>query len=253
MSGHSQFHNIMYRKGAQDAKRAKAFAKLGREILVAAKLGSADPQANPRLRAALVAARAENMPKDNIDRILKKAAGPENGANYEDVRFEGFGPGGVAVIVEALTDNRNRTVPEVRSTFSKFGGNLGDVGSVSFMFKRVGQIHFSKDSVSFDRLFDKAVEAGADDVEEWEDAFVVTCSVEVFGPVRDFLAEQIGEPLKSGLVWTALNETDCSIDTMRTLLKLLDALEDNDDVQKVFSNATCSEDVQKQLDAELGE
>lgn len=251
MSGHSQFHNIMYRKGAQDAKRAKVFAKLGREILVAAKLGSADPQANPRLRAALSAARSENMPKDNIDRILKKAAGPENGDAYEDVRFEGFGPGGVAIIVEALTDNRNRTVPEVRSIFSKFGGNLGEVGSVSFMFKRVGQLQFAKEATTFDSLFEKAVEAGADDVEEWDEAFVVTCPVEAFGPVRDFLVDQIGDPTKSGLVWNPLNETDCSLDAMRTLVRLIDALEDNDDVQKVFSNATCSEDVQKQIDEEL--
>lgn len=249
MSGHSQFHNIMYRKGAQDAKRAKAFAKLGREILVAAKLGSADPQSNPRLRAALSAARAENMPKDNIDRILKKAAGPENGESYEEVRFEGFGPGGVAIIVEALTDNRNRTVPEVRSTFSKFGGNLGDVGSVGFMFERIGRLSFAKDRTTFDALFEKAVEAGADDVEEEDETFEVSCSVEAFGGVRDFLTENVGDPLKSGLIWNPLNETECNLETMRTLMKLIDVLEDNDDVQKVFSNATCSEEVQKQLEA----
>lgn len=251
MSGHSQFKNIMYRKGAQDAKRAKTFAKLGREILVAAKMGGTDPSSNPRLRAALAAARAVNMPKDNIDRILKKATSAEDTESYEEVRFEGFGVGGVAVLVEALTDNRNRTVPEVRSTFSKFGGNLGDVGSVSFMFERLGQLLFPKDLTTLDALFEKAAEAGADNVEESDEFFEVTCAPDVFGQVRDALLENVGNPAEMGIIWSPLNTIDCDLDATRTILKMVNALEDNDDVQKVFTNLSCSPDVQQQLDQEF--
>lgn len=253
MSGHSQFKNIMYRKGAQDAKRAKTFAKLGREILVAAKLGSPDPQSNPRLRAALAAARAVNMPRENIDRILKKATSVENTESYEEVRFEGFGLGGVAVIVEALTDNRNRTVPEVRSTFSKFGGSLGDVGSVSFMFERLGQILFPKEGTTLDALFEKAAEAGADNVEESENFFEVTCASESFGQVRDALTDSVGAPSELGIIWNPLNTVDVDLETARALLKMVNTLEDNDDVQKVFTNLSFSSDVQQQLDAEFGD
>ena len=252
MSGHSQFKNIMYRKGAQDAKRAKTFAKLGREILVAAKLGSPDPQSNPRLRSALAAARSVNMPRDNIDRILKKATSVEDTESYEEVRFEGFGVGGVAVIVEALTDNRNRTVPEVRSTFSKFGGNLGDVGSVSFMFERIGQLLFAKDITTFDTLFEKAAEAGAENVEETDEFFEVTCAQDVFGAVRDALTESVGNPAEMGIVWNPLNTVEGDLETARTILKMVNVLEDNDDVQKVFTNLSCSSDVQQQLSSELG-
>ncbi len=251
MSGHSQFKNIMYRKGAQDAKRAKTFAKLGREILVAAKMGGVDPQSNPRLRTALAAARAENMPKDNIDRILKKASSVDDTESYEEVRFEGFGVGGVAVIVEALTDNRNRTVPEVRSTFSKHGGNLGDVGSVSFMFERVGQLLFPKEMTTLDTLFEKAADAGADNVEEMGEFFEVSCTQDVFGQVRDALTESVGTPAEMGVVWNPLNTIDCDLDTTRTILKMVNVLEDNDDVQKVFTNLSCSADVQAQIDAEF--
>lgn len=250
MSGHSQFKNIMYRKGAQDAKKAKNFAKIGREILVAAKTGNSDPQSNPRLRAALLAARSVNMPNDNVNRILKKAAGNEDTTAYEEVRYEGFGVGGVSVIVEALTDNRNRTFSEVRLAFSKFGGNLGEAGSVSFMFERIGKINFSKDKVTFDQLFDLAVEAGADNVEDDED-FEVTCSVDSFGQVRDQLIEKLGDPISSGIIWNPLNTVDCNLDTMRTLIKMIDMLEDNDDVQKVFTNIQCSDEVQAQLNEEL--
>lgn len=253
MSGHSQFKNIMYRKGAQDAKRAKTFAKLGREILVAAKLGSSDPQTNPRLRAALLAARTVNMPNDNINRILRKASGSENTESYEEVRFEGFGPGGVSVIVEALTDNRNRTVPEIRSTFSKFGGNLGDVGSVSFMFEHIGLLSFSKEIISLNDLFEKAAEAGADNVEDDEEVFSVSCSIESFGYVRDFLMENVGDPLKSGIIWNPLNTVDCDFETIKTLFKLIDVLEDNDDVQRVFTNFSCNKDVQEQINKEFQE
>lgn len=252
MSGHSQFKNIMYRKGAQDAKRAKTFAKLGREILVAAKLGSPDPQSNPRLRSALAAARSVNMPRDNIDRILKKATSVEDTESYEEVRFEGFGVGGVAVIVEALTDNRNRTVPEVRSTFSKFGGNLGDVGSVSFMFERIGQLLFAKDITTFDTLFEKAAEAGAENVEETDEFFEVTCAQDVFGAVRDALTESVGNPTEMGIVWNPLNTVEGDLETARTILKMVNVLEDNDDVQKVFTNLSCSSDVQQQLSSEIG-
>jgi YebC/PmpR family DNA-binding regulatory protein len=251
MSGHSQFKNIMYRKGAQDAKRAKSFAKIGREILVAAKLGGGDPQANPRLRSALAAARAENMPNDNVARLLKKASGEDSTESYEDVRFEGFGVNGIAVIVEALTDNRNRTVPEIRSTFSKYGGNLGDVGSVSFMFDHVGRIMLAKDEISFDSLFEQSAEAGAENVEEEEDAFVITTTVDSFGSVRDFLTESIQEPLRSEIVWQPKNYIECDFDAVKTLIKMIDVLEDNDDVQRVFANFSCSDDVQRQIDEEF--
>ncbi|GHS92938.1 putative transcriptional regulatory protein [Alphaproteobacteria bacterium] len=258
MSGHSQFKNIMYRKGAQDAKRAKAFAKLGREILVAAKLGSTDPQANPRLRAALAAARTVNMPNDNINRILKKALGEDNTESYEDIRFEGFGVGGVSVIVEALTDNRHRTVPEIRSTFSKFGGNLGELGSVSFLFEHDGYLLFPRESTTFDDLFEKAVEAGAENVEEETEegeesqrGWAVFCSVENFGALRDALTESFGEPSKAEIIWKPVNTLDCDFETVQTLLKMIDALEDNDDVQKVFTNFSCGPDVQARLDAEF--
>ncbi|MDR1598212.1 MAG: YebC/PmpR family DNA-binding transcriptional regulator [Holosporales bacterium] len=251
MSGHSQFKNIMYRKGAQDAKRAKVFAKIGREILVAAKMGSPDPQANPRLRSALAAARSENMPNDNVSRILKKAAGDDNIESYEDVRFEGFGVGGVSVIVEALTDNRNRTVPEIRSAFSKYGGNLGDVGSVSFMFDHLGAVAFAKDGLTFDSLFEKAAEAGAENVEEAEDEFVVVSTVESFGAVRDFVTEHVKEPIRAEIIWKPKNLVECDFETVKTLLKMIDVLEDNDDVQKVFTNFSCSSEVQRQLDEEF--
>jgi YebC/PmpR family DNA-binding regulatory protein len=251
MSGHSQFKNIMYRKGAQDAKRAKTFAKIGREILVAAKMGGGDPQANPRLRSALAAARAENMPNDNVNRLLKKASGEDNTESYEDVRFEGFGVGGVSVIVEALTDNRNRIVPEIRSTFSKYGGNLGDVGSVIFMFDHLGSIEIGKDGITFDELFEKAAEVGAENVEESDDGFIVTSSVEAFGAVRDFLTEHVKEPLRSEVVWRPKNLIECDFDTVKTLVKMVDVLEDNDDVQKVFTNFFCSDDVQRKIDEEF--
>ncbi|MDR1908266.1 MAG: YebC/PmpR family DNA-binding transcriptional regulator [Holosporales bacterium] len=251
MSGHSQFKNIMYRKGAQDAKRAKVFAKIGREILVAAKRGSPDPQANPRLRAALAAARAENMPNDNVSRILKKAAGEDNTDSYEDVRFEGFGVGGVSVIVEALTDNRNRTVPEIRATLSKYGGNLGDVGSVSFMFDHLGIVAVSKDGLPFDDLFEKAAEAGAENVEESDDEFTITSTVELFGAVRDFITENVKEPTRAEIIWHPKNYVDCDFDTAKTLIKMVDILEDNDDVQKVFTNFSCSDEVQRLIDEEF--
>lgn len=237
MSGHSQFKNIMYRKGAQDAKRAKLFAKIAREITVASKLGGNDATANPRLRAALALARENNMPKDNIDRAISKALGNDGATNYEDVRYEGYGPGGVAIIVEALTDNRNRTASEVRSAFSKFGGNLGETGSVSFSFQKVGHMIYKGIPGGFDKAFEFAIESGAENVEELEDDFIeITTTVEAFASVRDNFVRNFGDPVESGVIWVPNNYVDCPQNTKETLMKLVDVLEDNDDVQKVFYN-----------------
>jgi YebC/PmpR family DNA-binding regulatory protein len=227
----------MYRKGAQDAKRAKMFAKLAREITVAAKLGGSDASSNPRLRSALSSARASNMPKDNVDRAIAKAAGNDGGANYDEVRYEGYGPGGVAVIVESLTDNRNRTASEVRSAFSKFGCSLGESGSVSFSFTRIGTLIYSKDQVSLEGAFNFALEAGADDVEKIDDDLIeVTSAVTTFGGVRDSFVKKFGDPIESGLVWRPNVYADCNEESAVTFWKLVDILEDNDDVQRVFHN-----------------
>ncbi|MDR0552917.1 MAG: YebC/PmpR family DNA-binding transcriptional regulator [Holosporales bacterium] len=236
MSGHSQFKNIMYRKGAQDAKRAKVFAKIAREITVATKIGGADHTANPRLRAALAAAREQNMPKDNIERAMAKAIGGDDDAVYEEVRYEGYGPGAVAIIVESLTDNRNRTASEVRSAFSKFGGNLGENGSVAFLFDRVGSLIYKNFVASFDKMFDFAVENGAEDVEESGGYTRITCPVDDFAKVRDAFVKKFGDPVESGLVWMPTSFIICPEEYKHTLMKLLDILEDNDDVQKVFHN-----------------
>lgn len=248
MAGHSQFKNIMYRKGAQDAKRAKMFAKIGREIMVSARAGT-DPNSNHRLRAALLSAREANMPKDNVDRAIKRAAGGDDGAHYEEVRYEGYGPGGTAVIVETLTDNRNRTASEVRTAFSKHGGNLGETGSVSYMFERVGLIRFGKKIGDFDRVFEAVAELGADNLEEVDDTYEVTCSTEAFATVRDTLSKMFGEPLESKVIWRPGNTVACDEGTAQTILKMIDVLEDNDDVQNVYSNFDISEDILKKLTA----
>lgn len=245
MAGHSQFKNIMHRKGAQDAKRAKVFAKIAREIIVAAKSGT-DPQINPRLRAALATARQANMPKDNVDRAIKKAVGGEDNANYEEVRYEGYGPGGVAVIVECLTDNRNRTASEVRSAFSKSGGNMGETGSVSFMFEHAGFLLFPL-SLSFDQVFESAVEAGAENVETIDTGHEVICSRESFSQVRDHLSQALGEPVDAKLIWKPSTTAPTDEDTAKTLMKLIDTLEDNDDVQNVFTNVEFSEETALKL------
>lgn len=242
MAGHSQFKNIMYRKGAQDAKRARTFAKISREIIVAAKIGP-DPAANPRLRAAIMWAREENMPKDNIDRAMKRAAGGEDTTNYEEVRYEGYGPGGTALIVESLTDNRNRTASEVRSAFTKNGGNLGETGSVSFMFERVGILRFPRSIGPFDDVFEKALEAGADNIEETEEGYIIVTSLENFGAVRDELTESLTDIQEAKIVWRPGNLVACDEEAARKILKLIDVLEDNDDVQNVYSNCDISEDV----------
>jgi YebC/PmpR family DNA-binding regulatory protein len=247
MAGHSQFKNIMYRKGAQDAKRARTFAKIAREIIVAAKSGLPDPASNPRLRAALASARAANMPKDNVERAMKKAIGGEDTSVYEDVRYEGYGPGGVAIIVEGLTDNRNRTASEVRSIFNKHGGNLGETGSVGFMFERIGLLSFDAGNFTFDHMFEQAVEAGAHNVETVGHTLEVTCSMDSFATVRDYLLEHVGDPLEAKIIWRPHNTLTCTEDTTKTLLKMVDALEENDDVQNVYANFHMSEEMAEKL------
>ncbi|MGJ4892804.1 YebC/PmpR family DNA-binding transcriptional regulator [Bradyrhizobium sp. HKCCYLR20261] len=240
MAGHSQFKNIMHRKGRQDAMKSKLFGKLAREITVAAKLGTPDPAMNPRLRAAVVAARAENMPKDNIERAIKKALGGE-GENYAEIRYEGYGPGGVAVIVEALTDNRNRAASDIRSFFTKSGGNLGETGSVSFMFDRVGIIEFERSVASDDAVLDAAIEAGADDVISGEGGHEVYASPDSFHEVAKNLEAKFGEPRKAALTWKPQNTVAVDDETGEKLVKLMDLLNEHDDVQNVYANFEISD------------
>ena len=249
MAGHSQFKNIMYRKGAQDKKRAKLFSKLIREVTTAAKSGMPDPDQNPRLRSAIAAARDANMPKDNIDRALKKVIGGEDDTVYDEVRYEGYGPGGVAVIVEALTDNRNRTAADVRSAFAKHGGNLAETGSVSFMFDRVGLIHYPVGDHSGDDVFEAAIEAGAEDVESGGEGHDIMCQPDDFSAVREALEENLGKAESARLDWKPQNTIEMDEDSAGTLFKLLDALDDNDDVQQVAANFDISEDVMARLSA----
>ena len=248
MAGHSKFKNIMHRKGAQDKKRAGMFAKLGREITVAAKMGMPDPDANPRLRSAIAAARAQNMPNDRIKRAIESGCPGGDGADYEEVRYEGYGPGGIAIIVEALTDNRNRTASEVRTAFNKNGGALGETGSVGFMFERVGRLQYPG-SIDYDEMFEAAVEAGADDVESSEESHEVFCSVESFSTVRDGLEEKFGTAEEGGLIWRPQTTNQPSEDQAATLLKLIDVLEDNDDVQNVYGNFDIPDDMLEKLTA----
>ncbi|MEO1190456.1 MAG: YebC/PmpR family DNA-binding transcriptional regulator [Pseudomonadota bacterium] len=243
MAGHSQFKNIMHRKGAQDKKRAKVFAKLTREIIVATKSGLPDPAANPRLRGAIQAARAENMPNDNIERAIKRASGGDEDTVYEEIRYEGYGPGGVALIVEALTDNRNRTASDVRAIFSKNGGSMGETNSVSFMFDRVGYLAYPGSIGDADEVFEAAVEAGADDVQSGEDLHEIFSAPEDFSQVRDALAERYGDPEQGRLSWRPTNGVPVDADAAPTLLKLIDALEDNDDVQTVAANFDIPDEV----------
>ena len=248
MAGHSQFKNIMYRKGAQDKKRAKLFTRLIREITVAAK-ASTDTSANPRLRSAIQAAREANMPKENIDRVLKKAEGGGADDNYEDIRYEGYASGGVAMIVEALTDNRNRTASEVRSTFSKYGGALGETNSVSFMFDRVGQISYQAEKAEADAMFEAALEAGAENVVSSEDGHVITCAPDDLSAVREALSEQFGAPEEAELSWRPQNTVPVDESHAETILKLLGALEDLDDIQSVSANFEIPDDVMRKLTA----
>jgi YebC/PmpR family DNA-binding regulatory protein len=247
MAGHSQFSNIMHRKGAQDKKRAKIFAKLIREITVAVKSGMPDPDANPRLRSAIVAARAANMPKDNVERAIKKAAGGDDGENYEEVSYEGYGPGGVAIIVEALTDNRNRTASEVRTAFSKHGGSMGETGSVNFMFKRVGLIHYPANVANADDVFEAALEAGAQDVKSESDGHDILCEPDDFSAVRDALETKFGDAEAARLDWQPNNTVAIEEDAAGTLINLLSTLDDNDDVQRVASNFEVSDEIMARL------
>jgi YebC/PmpR family DNA-binding regulatory protein len=246
MAGHSQFKNIMHRKGAQDKKRSKMFSKLAREITAAAKLGLPDPAMNPRLRAAMLAARAQNMPKDNMERAIKKSQ-EAGGEDYAEVRYEGFGPGGVGVIVEALTDNRNRTASDVRSTFTRNGGNLGETGAVSFMFDRVGQIEFPLSAASAEGMFEAAIEAGAGDCETNAEAHWLTTSVDSYHDVLATLEKKFGAPKSSAIVWRPQNTVEVDEEKGEKLLKLIDTLEDSDDVQNVYANFEMSEKVMEKL------
>ena len=249
MAGHSKFKNIMHRKGAQDAKRAKVFAKHIRELTVAAKTGLPDPDMNPRLRTAIAAAKAVNMPKDNMERAIKKGAGGGDDTNFDEVRYEGYGPGGVAIIVETLTDNRNRTAAEIRAAFTKFAGNLGETGSVGFMFDQVGFVEYPVGAANADDMFEAALEAGASDVESSDDGHEIVCEPDDLGTVRDALEEKFGTPEDARLDWKPQTTTELDEDKAATLLKLLDVLEDNDDVQRVASNFEVSDEVMERLSA----
>jgi YebC/PmpR family DNA-binding regulatory protein len=249
MAGHSQFKNIMHRKGAQDVRRARAFAKLIREITVSARSGLPDPAANPRLRAACAAARESNMPRDTIERAIKKAAGAQQGADYVEVRYEGYGPSGVAIIIEALTDNRNRTASDLRSALSKHGGALGETNSVSFLFTRLGSVRYPAKVANEDAMLEAAIEAGADDVTSGEDGHEITTTVENFFAVRDALEAKFGAPQSAKLDWRPTTTVTLDEEKAAAVLKLVDALDDNDDVQNVYANFDIPEAVMQTLSA----
>jgi YebC/PmpR family DNA-binding regulatory protein len=248
MAGHSKFKNIQFRKGAQDKKRSKLFSKLGREITAAAKMGMPDPAMNARLRGAIQTARAQNMPKDNIERAIKKSQ-EAGGASYEDMRYEGFGAGGVGVIVEALTDNRNRTASEVRSIFTKYGGNLGETGSVSFMFDRRGAIEFDSAKATPDAMFEAALEAGADDVESSEEGHLLYCDPDALHVVAKALEGRFGEPRAARILWRPRSGVPVDEEAGQNLLRMIDALEYSDDVQDVYANFDIPDEVLERLSA----
>jgi YebC/PmpR family DNA-binding regulatory protein len=246
MAGHSKWANIQHRKGRQDAARARLFSRLSKEITVAAKMGDPDPEKNPRLRLAVKEAKASSMPKDNIERAISKATG--GGAeDYEEIRYEGYGPGGVAIIVEAMTDNRNRTASNVRSTFSKYGGNLGETGSVGFMFDRMGQIVYSAGAGDADRVMEAAIDAGAVDVESGADGHVIWCDLADLAEVSIALEAALGEAESTRLVWKPQTVTELDLDGAQKLMRLIDALEEDDDVQSVTANFEVSDAVMAQL------
>jgi YebC/PmpR family DNA-binding regulatory protein len=240
MAGHSQFKNIMHRKGRQDKARSKLFGKLAREITVSAKVGVPDPAFNPRLRAAVLAARAENMPKDNIERAIKKSQGADT-ENYDEIRYEGYGPGGVAVIVEALTDNRNRTAGEVRAIFSKNGGNLAESGAVSFMFNHIGIVEYDAKSASANAILEAAIDAGAEDVVSNEDGHQVITTPQTLNDVTKSLEARFGEPRKSSMIWKPQNTVALDDEVGEKVLKLIELLDDSDDVQNVYANFEVSD------------
>ena len=246
MAGHSQFKNIMHRKGKQDAVRSKLFAKLAREITTAAKSGTPDPDMNARLRLAVQAARAENMPKDNIERAIKKAQGGD-ADTFESIRYEGYGPGGAAIIVEAMTDNRNRTASDIRSYFTKSGGNLAETGAVSFMFDRVGYIEFGPEVADADAVLDAAIDAGADDVVSSENGHEIYCDQGSLNEVTKALEDKFGEPKASKLVWKPQTPVAVDDETGEKLMKLMESLEEHDDVQSVYGNFELSEALMQKM------
>lgn len=248
MAGHSQFKNIMHRKGRQDAVRSKMFSKLAREITVAAKMGAPDPSMNARLRLAIQNAKAQSMPKDNIQRAISKASGSDS-ENYDEVRYEGYGPGGIAVIVEALTDNRNRTASTVRAAFTKAGGALGETGSVSFLWDRVGEIVYSAAAGDSDKVMEAAIEAGADDVESDDESHVILCAFESVGEVTAALEAALGEPESVKTIWKPQTNTPVDEDRARSILKLVATLEDDDDVQNVYANFEVDDETMAKLSA----
>ena len=242
MAGHSKWANIQHRKGRQDAVRSKLFSKLAKEITVAAKMGDPDPEKNPRLRMAVKEAKSVSVPKDVIDRAIKKSQGGD-ADSYDEIRYEGYGPGGVAVIVEAMTDNRNRTASTVRSTFAKCGGNLGETGSVSFMFERKGQVTYYVSVGDEDTVMMAALEAGAEDVESSEDGHAIFCADTDLNEVSSALEAQLGEPESVKLIWLPQTTTELDLEGMEKLMKLIDTLEDDDDVQRVTANFEVSDEV----------
>ncbi|WP_163848812.1 YebC/PmpR family DNA-binding transcriptional regulator [Pseudooceanicola aestuarii] len=246
MAGHSKWANIQHRKGRQDAARSKLFSKLSKEITVAAKMGDPDPEKNPRLRLAVKEAKSNSVPKDVIERAIKKSQGGD-GDEYEEIRYEGYGPNGVAIIVEAMTDNRNRTASSVRSTFSKNGGNLGETGSVGFMFERKGEVIYPSDAGDADTVMMAAIEAGAEDVDSSEDGHIIYCADTDLNDVSTALEGELGESTSTKLIWKPVTTTEMDLENMQKLMKLLDALEDDDDVQRVTSNFEASDEVMEQL------
>ncbi|MEL7258010.1 MAG: YebC/PmpR family DNA-binding transcriptional regulator [Pseudomonadota bacterium] len=249
MAGHSKWANIQHRKGRQDKIRAKLFSKLSKEITIAAKMGDPDPDKNPRLRLAVKQAKSQSMPNDNIERAIKKSIAGE-GEDYEEIRYEGYGPNGVAVIVEAMTDNRNRTASTVRSTFTKNGGNLGETGSVGFMFERKGAVSYPAEAGDADTMMMAAIEAGAEDVESSEDGHIIWCADTDLNDVSNALEAELGESEETKLVWRPTTTTELDLEAMQKLMKLIDALEDDDDVQTVTTNFEASDEVMAQLAAE---
>lgn len=247
MAGHSQFANIMHRKGAQDKKRAKLFTKLIREIIVAAKSGLPDPNGNPRLRAAINAARAANVPKDKIEGAIKKASSPVGGENYEELRYEAYAPGGVAMIIEILTDNRNRTASDVRSLLTKSGGNLGESGSVAFMFDKVGIIQYSLSKASPDQMLEAAIDVGADNCDSGQEIHEVTCSPDNFATIRDGLNSKFGEPETSKIGWKPKNTIPVNQENAEKIIGLIESLEELDDVQHIYANYEIPDDVAAKL------
>jgi len=247
MAGHSKWANIQHRKGRQDKLRSKLFSKLAKEITVAAKMGDPDPDNNPRLRMVIKEAKSQSLPKDVIDRAIKKSQAGE-GDDYEEIRYEGYGPGGVAVIVEAMTDNRNRTASTVRSTFTKHGGNLGETGSVSFMFERKGEIVYGADAGDEDAVMEAAIEAGAENVESSEEGHVITCADTDLNEVSTALEAALGESETAKLIWAPSTTTELDLEGAQKLMKLIDTLEDDDDVQRVTANFEISDDVMAQLE-----